>query len=472
MRVLDAARGRWRLLLGLGVLVVVLAAQQRVAGMDDRFFGLTLDGVQGLVRYVAGDYVGAARAYRAHYGVLMLPEAGSADAASDVDDLLTQGESALARHALDIAQDRFARVLALERDQYDALLLSAVANTRRGRYGEAIANLNRALRYSETETRLSSFFTVLETTGELERLPSAKRPSCLLAHYHRYLRISDRSRGGTAIRYAERAIAAGDHPAACLLTVGMVLRRQGKRRASQEALQRAIEVDPKHAVALHAAAYAYELLGDLPTERRLREAAAAAAPDDPFYAEPLYDLLSGRLGDYHAALAAAQRIRTIAPGDAQGPVRVAHVHALLGDYGTAEQHYREGLAMNAAQPRVHAALGWALQQQGKKAEAIEAYQASIAMQPYDPDPQARLAELYRQQRRFRESAQTLTRVIALGDRDPGRYVMLCTAYYELVAMPEYQECVQRLLRRYTGGMIALPSIPEALRNRGLPVPVR
>jgi tetratricopeptide (TPR) repeat protein len=459
-------------LVSFAVLAVVLVVQQRVAGLDQRFFAFSLDGLQGLARYVVGDYVGAARAYRAHYGLSTIAGADLSHPANDVHGLLTQGEAALARNSLDVAEDRFARVLALERDQYDALLLSAVAKTRRQQYGAAIADLNRALRHWATETRLSSFFTVLETTGELEQLASAERPSCLLAHYHRYLRIHDHARAGTALRHAERAIAAGDHPADCLLTVGMVLRRQGKRQASLEALRRAIEVDPKHAAALHAAAYGYELLGDLSTERRLREAAVAAAPDDPFYAEPLYDLLTLRLGDYPAALAAAQRLRTIAPADAQAPVREAQVHALLGDWARAERHYREGLAMDAAQPRVHAALGWALQQQGRKAEATAAYQASVALQPYDPDPRTRLAELYRQQRRFRESAEALTHVIALGDRDPGRYVMLCAAYSELGAVPEYQECVRRLLARYTGGMIALPSIPEALRNRGLPLPVR
>jgi tetratricopeptide (TPR) repeat protein len=472
IRQLVSLVARCRLLLAIGALVLFFVVRQRVAGMDERFFEASLDGVHGLVRYLAGDYVGAARAYRAHYGFLTLSEAAQAVPTADPDVLLDQAEGALARQALDLAQDRVARVLALERDQYDALLLSSVVNARRRKYGDAIDDLNRALRYPETERRLSSFFTVLAATGELQRLPSKERPSCLIAHYHRYLRIFDHSRAGSAIRHAERAIAAGDRPADCLLTIGMVKLRQGKREASLEALRRAIEIDPKHAAALHAAAYAYELLGDLTTEHRLREAAAAAAPSDPFYAEPLYDLLSGRLGDYPSALVVAERIRTIAPGDPQGPVRVAQVHALLGDFSTAERYYLEGLAMNPAQPRVRAALGWALQQQGKKTEAVAAYEAAIKMQPYDPDPLARLAELYRQQRRFHESAAVLRNVIHLGDRDPGRYVMLCAAYNELAATAEYETCVQRLLARYTGGMIALPSVPEALRSRGLPLPIR
>ncbi len=101
--------------------------------------------------------------------------------------------------------------------------------------------------------------------------------------------------------------------------------------------------------------------------------------------------------------------------------------------------------MDARQPRVHAALGGVLQQQGRKREAVAAFEASIQMAPYNHETQARIAELYRQQRRFPESAQALRNAIAFGDRDPGRFVMLCAAYYELVAMAEYQTCVGELL---------------------------
>ena len=52
----------------LGVLTLVYSGLQRVGGMGDRFFASTLDGANGLLRYLVGDYIGAARAYRAHYG--------------------------------------------------------------------------------------------------------------------------------------------------------------------------------------------------------------------------------------------------------------------------------------------------------------------------------------------------------------------------------------------------------------------
>lgn len=52
----------------LGVLTLVYFGLQRVGRMSDRFFASTLDGANGLVRYLVGDYIGAARAYRARCG--------------------------------------------------------------------------------------------------------------------------------------------------------------------------------------------------------------------------------------------------------------------------------------------------------------------------------------------------------------------------------------------------------------------
>jgi hypothetical protein len=40
----------------LGVLALVYFGLQRVGGMSDRFFASTLDGANGQVRYLVGDY--------------------------------------------------------------------------------------------------------------------------------------------------------------------------------------------------------------------------------------------------------------------------------------------------------------------------------------------------------------------------------------------------------------------------------
>jgi hypothetical protein len=66
----------------------------------------------------------------------------------------------------------------------------------------------------------------------------------------------------------------------------------------------------------------------------------------------------------------------------------------------------------------------------------------------------------------------VTAAMRLGHQDASIYAVLCSAYYELRAIAEYDACVSELLARYTGGIIGLPSIPEAMRTKGLPLPIR
>jgi len=98
---------RSRFAIALGVLVLGVLVRHYLAGMDGRFFGASLHGAEGLVRYTVGDYAGAARAYRAHYATGYEPLPGlpsvrsragkrSSSEPKDVQKLLTEGEAALA----------------------------------------------------------------------------------------------------------------------------------------------------------------------------------------------------------------------------------------------------------------------------------------------------------------------------------------------------------------------------------------
>jgi len=480
---------RSRLAAALGVLVIGLLVRHYLAGMDERFFRASLHGAEGLVRYTVGDYAGAARAYRAHYATGYEPLPGlpsvrsltgttSSAESKDVQQLLTEGEAALTRNDLDEAEKIYARVITLETDQYDAVLLTAVLNSKRGRYAEAIQALNRALRHSRLETRETTFLAALETTGELTQLPAGTRPLCLLAHYHRYLRNSDHAQAASAIRYAKAAIAVGDHADDCWFTIGVVHRAQNKPHASLEALLRAIALNPRHAGALHAAGNIHQERGDLLNERRMRAAALAAAPDDVFYAEPLLDLLILRAGDYREAVTVGETIRTRQPQNAVANGRLGEAYALLGEYAVAERYLRKALDNDAGMVRAHYGLAWTLLQQRKYDDAIKECEASIALAlrgeraAFARELYWLLAGLYQRQRRYQEVVEVSTQAIRIGLQNGDIYALLCSAYYELNAVREYDACVPELLSRYTGGVIALPSVPEAMRTLGLPLPIR
>ena len=483
MRLIAGLGWRSRFAVALGVLVLGLLVRHYLAGMDERFFRASLHGAAGLVRYTVGDYAGAARAYRAHHATGYEPLPGlpsvpsragkrSSPKPKDVQALLTEGEAALAHNDLNEAEEIYARALAVETDQYDALLMTAVINGKRGRYGEAIQALNRALRQWRTETRITTFLATLETTGELAQLPAGTRPLCLLAHYHRYLRIFDQAQAASAIRYAKAAIAIEDHADDCWFTMGMVYRRQNNPHASLEALLHAIALNPRHAGALHAAANIYQERGDLLNERRMRVGAVAAAPNDVFYAEPLLDLLIHRAGDYREALTVGETIRALQPQNAVATEQVGEAYLLLGEYAVAERYLREALESDRRMVRAHYALAWTLLQQRKYDEAIKECEASIALAPFETQYYWTLAGLYHRQRRYQDVVKVSARAIRLGHQNADIYVFRCSAYYELYAVREYDACVSELLSRYTGGVIWLPSVPEAMRTLGLPVPIR
>jgi len=204
----------------------------------------------------------------------------------------------------------------------------------------------------------------------------------------------------------------------------------------------------------------------------VRAAAVAAAPDDAFYAEPLFDLLLIRAGDYRGALAVAETIHALQPDNGAGHARLGYAHMGLGEYAAAELDLREAVTIDPLIAMAHSALGYTLQHQGKLDEAIKEFEAAIALAPSDTDTHLRLGRVYYQQRRYRDVVGVLTRAIRLGNEDARLYATLCSAYYELSAMAAYEACVPRLLARYTGGIIGLPSIPEAMRTRGLPLLIR
>src|SRR5688572_10839932 len=177
------------------IVVAVVAmgwfAADHLARMDGRFFGPSSPAIRALAHYFVGDYGGAARLYRdaLRLGTTMLPAEpapswslfarGQLEEAevqarmesravpTDPEPFLTLAEIALARRDHVTALAEAGRVLTLRRDDYDALLIIAVAQARQGAHEAANGALGRALRYNRVERRLTVFLAVLEAAGEL-----------------------------------------------------------------------------------------------------------------------------------------------------------------------------------------------------------------------------------------------------------------------------------------------------------------
>ncbi len=472
---------RTRTLLAVaGIVVVGLVALDQVARMDRRFFGNSVQTARALAHYLAGDYAGAARFYREHLrrrslgvpaveagswmalaaGDLERAEAGarteSSLAPTDPEPLLTLAEIALARRESSTALTLAGRVLALRRDDYDALLITAVAHARQGAHHTAIDALKRALRYDRVERRGTVFLTVLEATGELDDRAVAERPSCLLAHLHRYLRIYDPSHARSAARYARRAIERGDRVDDAHATLALIRIKEGRPTRAFAAFQQALAVNPRNTAALLGAARYRGNRGEVTEEYRLIQAAVEADPDDRFVIGILHDFLVRKLGDYRQAQVLAEAAVARNERDAEAWWRLGHVQTTLGHHRQALHSYQRVAAQEPPTPELEEIIGDTLAELSRDEEGFAAYRRSVALNPRRPQPHVGLGLLYGRARRWTEAIREFEMVARLGG---GLNVGLCEMYLETGRRGDASRCVFAVL-------LAEPDNAQALELRG------
>jgi len=463
--------GAW-LLIVVGVLVIAgVLAFDHVRRMDGRFFVRSFPASRALAYYVLGDARAAARFYRvdlAQRAATLPPEEtwswitmmkgdldravfeANAEAGRAPDDpvpLLTLAEIALARNDTTRAIELADHVLRLQRDDYDALLVTAVARGRQGQSGPAIDALKRALRYELTERRITVFLSVLELTGDLENRPELARPACLLAHLHRYLRIYDPAHASAAVRYAERAIASGDRPDDAYVTLAIVQTKRGYRRAALEAFHSALAVNPRNTAALLGAARHHADRGDLALEYRLTRTAFGAAPEDAFVAAIFHDLLMRKVGDYRQASSMAEIAVLANPNDAEAWWRFAHVRSYVGDHRGALAAYQRAATLTPRVAALQTSIGYTLVELGRPADAVVAYQRALALDPAASEAHYGLGRIYGKDQRWADALREYEVGYALGGRDIDHVVGLCELYWETGQATRADACLVEVLTR-------------------------
>jgi tetratricopeptide (TPR) repeat protein len=482
----------WGLAL-VGVLLVLLVGH-RLWRLDERFLRWSASGLTALARYLAGDYAGAARGYRSDlrhrvarhpdqvdpaWGALVAGDLAEARRRAQaqlqpgavgpvIQARLTLGEVALAEGAPSEALRILAEVLETETDQFDALLLGSVAHARLGDHGRAVDALNRALRHGRVETRPTAFLAALETMGELGHLAPPDRPWCLLAHYHRYLRIFDPSHGAIAIRLAERAIAAGDRPDAAFLTIGIVHLREERRDLALPAALRAIELNPNNAEALSLAAQLHSDRGDLASEYRMVKAAFEAAPGDGHHAARFYHFLLEKLGDYQQALALTRAALEQAPDDRRSLMRLGDIYQRLGEQAQALAAYERLLAVAPRDPAAHERLGRVLLALGRADAARTRFEEALAIDPRRGSPHFGLAMVHGLEGRQEAAVAAYERGLALGGRmAPDELLALCALYERRSQFGRAEQCVRHVIALDPSHAVAQSMLHEILRNRQL-----
>jgi len=476
-----------RILLAIGLALLVFYARSHLSRMDNWLFQPSWAGTKALVLYLVGDYNAAARAYRVHFREAARSGLDMSDVTSDAilrGDLATakievqkllagepQNPAALLGSGIIAleegnpvqALEAFRHVLQQNPEHADALVYTSIAHAQTGEYNDAIDEVNHTLRNARVGSGPLSFLMFLETTGDLEDLPPSKKPLCLLAHYYRYLRIFDPTNSRPAIRYAKRAIAAGDRPAEAYLTIGVVYEKTDQPERALETFQKAIEIDPHQADALWWSGILYSRRGDAVNAYRMNKAAFDAKPNESFYLRNLHLVLVDKLGDYQQAIAILEGVVAVRPDDVTALERLGHVYGFI-DYGRAANIFRRVLQLDPNNAYAHARLGYNLGHLGQVEAAIASYRKALELEPYKVENRASLAHLYFHEYRNQEAAQEYEVAIRMGERDITSRVQLCLSYHILAQYQNAINCFQAVLVRDPGNPTARHVIGESRHN--------
>ncbi len=499
------SRRTWAVCFFIVALLVIVGIRYRLARMDGWFVDVfriewarsddagpgrwpgvrfSWPALKGLTLYLVGADAPAARAYWEHFSVYgdfgMLggpmeaalmrgqPEVARrlAEEALGKDKqsrpgLLTLGRLALDEGKGDEALAHLSRVLDRYEDQLDALLLSAVAHTRAGKNDLAVDALKRALRDWRGPPRASTFLTVLETSGDLGQRPAGQKPLCLLAHYHRFLRIFDDAQGEVAIEYAKQAIASGDRPDDAWLTIGIIYGFRGRSEDSRDALAKAVAANPRNPDALVRAALVYGDSGDAVTERRLMLKAVDLGGDDPYYTSGLQRYFVEKLGDYQQARAYFLERLAKHPDNPADLERLGQISNLLGDQPQAIAYFRRALALRPDRPETLERLARALYERGQLDEAKQTVDKAIALDPRRGTAYTTLGFIYLRQGKRPMAIQTFERANRLGDRDIGAYAELCWLYAVQGAPGRAVPCLRWVLQQRPGDPMVLGRLTMA-----------
>jgi Tfp pilus assembly protein PilF len=358
------------LVLAMALMVGWGLAYRRLTLMNGVPVTLSRPGLHGLVLYLRQDWAGAARkwreprpgrvpeyvddtagAYAVYAGDLALAERRARTTMllvpSSVAPRITLAEIALDRGKPAEAIDHLQSVLALQPEHVDALLLTAVARSRRNEDRPAIAAFNRALRHNSAGSRPGLFLRVLELAGDLAPLGRPARSLCLLAHLHRYLRIFDEAHAELVMDWAHQAVAARDHPADAYLAMGIALNKRGHYADALAAFQQATSIDPRHAEALRWAGNQGRHLHDPLLQYRMAKAALEAAPADPYYLEVADYVVVKWFGDTKATAALMHRVVEADPKNADAHERLAKAAGQLGEVERSVTHARRAAELRS-----------------------------------------------------------------------------------------------------------------------------
>lgn len=196
-----------------------------------------------------------------------------------------------------------------------------------------------------------------------------------------------------ALSQARTALRLGLDDGRLRSVLGLALRHLGRREESLEELRRSVEIGPAFAGSHVNLGDAYTLVG--------RHDEARAWYESSIRMTPTFAAGYARIG---ASLIREERLREaldyltrateLQPGEFDHWRGLAEFYSLVEEYAPAVACWQRVMALTPRRhPSYHRALGWALQEEGRLAEAEVEFRAAIALAPKAPEPFIELALL-------------------------------------------------------------------------------
>ena len=169
------------------------------------------------------------------------------------------------------------------------------------------------------------------------------------------------------------------------LRLGEVYRQLGDNQAALTYLEKARQLRPDSALALHSLALLYDLLGRRKEAKDLYEASLKINGQNGVALNNLASYILDTGGDLDQALTYAQRARQQIPDQPETADTVAQIYLKKGLADNAIEIFQDLVNKYRNEPLFRYHLGLALLQKGEKTKARTELQAALAFGPAAPD---------------------------------------------------------------------------------------
>ncbi len=377
-------------------------------------------------------------------------------------------QQALALHRegqLDAAGQLYARALAANPANFDALHLMGVLRHQQQQSVDALRLVEAALRLQPgSADALTNYGVILdalkrhqEALAAYEKVLAA-RPADVTAHFNKGLALKKLGRHAEALAAFERTLALAPRHGDALYHRGSVLLALGRLDDACASLEAALACRPGHIDARNGLGLALAGLG--------RPEAALTQFDTVLTTDPdHYGALLNRantliaLEHFDEALTASGKVLAIAPSQPAAHNTRGVALGKLRRYEDALASYDHAIALRAEFAEAHANRGTALHKLGRHEEALESYDRALALQPDHAEAHSNRGNTLRDMNRCEEALESHDRALALR---PDLAEAHCNRGNALLELRRFGEA----LDSYDRSIALRPNYAEAHCNRG------